>query len=593
MTFQMIFVLILIIGMLGALLLDVARPDMIVFSVLVILLVSGILSPEQALSGFSNEGMLTIALLFIVAGAVQKSGLIDQMMTKWLKNSKTQAGSMVRFFVPVSAFSAFLNNTPIVVTFTPVIKKWCEDRGIAPSKFLIPLSYVTILGGTITLIGTSTNLVVHGMLTGSYDMEGFSLFTLSVVGIPIAIVGMIYLFTIGHRLLPDHKGFSQRVKEDSKEYIAEMHVSNSFQQIGKSVKDAGLRDLKGLYLVEIIRGVDHISPVKSTTVIEEGDRLIFTGLISTIADLEEIKGLELETGTNIGLNDLKNGTSNLVEVVVSHDSALTTKTIKQSRFRSKFDAGVIAVHRNNERIKSKVGDIVLRPGDTLLLLAGTDFLEKNQQSNDFYVVSSLDTPEKLKKNPVKGWFSIGLLLVMIALVTAGVFSMFKAMALAVLILLITKIVTPQEAKRYIQFDVLLLIASALGIGVAMRETGLAEWIATGLVSFGKPFGILAIIFMIYFLTNLFTELITNTAAAVLMVPIGMSLAEQLTVDPMGFAVTIAIAASASFITPIGYQTNLIVYGPGGYTFKDYIKVGTPLSILVMITSVSIIYNVWF
>ncbi|GAA0590987.1 SLC13 family permease [Virgibacillus siamensis] len=593
MTFQMIFVLILIIAMLGALLLDVARPDMVVFSVLVILLISGILSPDQALSGFSNEGMLTIALLFIVAGAVQKSGLIDQMMTKWLKNSKTQAGSMVRFFVPVSAFSAFLNNTPIVVTFTPVIKKWCEDRGIAPSKFLIPLSYVTILGGTITLIGTSTNLVVHGMLTGTYGMEGFSLFTLAVVGIPIAIVGMIYLFTIGHRLLPDHKGFSQRVKEDSKEYIAEMHVSRSFQHIGETVKDAGLRDLKGLYLVEIIRGSDHISPVKSTTVIEKGDRLIFTGLISTIADLEEIKGLELETGTNIGLNDLKNGTSNLVEVVVSHDSSLTTKTIKQSRFRSKFDAGVIAVHRNNERIKSKVGDIVLRPGDTLLLLAGTDFLEKNQQSNDFYVVSSLDTPEKLKKNPVKGWFSIGLLLVMIAFVTAGVFSMFKAMALAVLILLVTKIVSPQEAKRYIQFDVLLLIASALGIGVAMRETGLAEWIATGLVSFGKPLGTLAIIFMIYFLTNLFTELITNTAAAVLMVPIGMSLAEQLEVAPMGFAVTIAIAASASFITPIGYQTNLIVYGPGGYTFKDYIKVGTPLSILVMITSVLIIYNVWF
>ncbi|WP_164667676.1 SLC13 family permease [Virgibacillus doumboii] len=593
MTFQMIFVLILIIAMLAALLIDIARPDMVVFSVLVILLISGILTPQEALSGFSNEGMLTIALLFIVAGAVQKSGLIDQMMKKWLENSKTQTGSMLRFFVPTSAFSAFLNNTPIVVTFTPIIKNWCEERGIAPSKFLIPLSYVTILGGTITLIGTSTNLVVHGMLTGTYGLEGFSFFTLAIVGIPIAVIGMIYLFTIGHRLLPDNKGFSQRVKEDSKEYIAEMHVSEAFQNLGNSVKDAGLRDLKGLYLVEIIRGDEHISPVKSTTVIKEKDRLIFTGLISTIADLEKIKGLELETGTNIGLNDLKNGTSNLVEAVVSHDSTLTTKSIKQSQFRSKYDAGVIAVHRNNERIKSKVGDIVLRPGDTLLLLAGTDFLEKNQQSNDFYVVSSLDTPDKLKQNPSKGWFSIALLLVMIALVTAGVFSMFKAMALSVLILVVTKIITPQEAKQYIKFDVLLLIASALGIGVAMRETELAQWIANGMVSFGKPLGLLVILFMIYFLTNLFTELITNTASAVLMVPIGIALADQLSVEPMGFAVTIAIAASSSFITPIGYQTNLIVYGPGGYTFKDYIKVGTPLSILVMITSVTIIYNVWF
>lgn len=593
MTFQMIVVLMLIIAMLTALLLEIARPDMVVFSVLVIMLIAGILTPEEALSGFSNEGMLTIALLFIVAGAVQKSGLIDQMMKKWLENSKTQTGSMLRFFVPTSAFSAFLNNTPIVVTFTPIIKNWCEERGIAPSKFLIPLSYVTILGGTITLIGTSTNLVVHGMLTGTYGMDGFSLFTLAVVGVPITIVGMIYLFTIGHRLLPDNKGFSQRVKEASKEYIAEMNVTAMFRYLGESVKDAGLRDLKGLYLVEIIRGDEHISPVKSTTIIKQGDRLIFTGLISTIAELEKINGLELETGTNIGLNDLRNGTSNLVEAVVSHDSSLTTKSIKQSHFRSQYDAGVIAVHRNNERIKSKVGDIVLRPGDTLLLLAGTDFLEKNQQSNDFYVVSSLDTPDRLKQNPAKGWFSIALLIVMITFVTLGIFSMFKAMALAVLILLATKIISPQEAKQFVQFDVLLLIASALGIGVAMRETGLAEWIANGMLSVGKPLGLLVILFMVYFLTNIFTELITNTAAAVLMVPIGIALAGQLDVEPMGFAVTIAIAASASFITPIGYQTNLIVYGPGGYTFKDYIKVGTPLSILVMITSVLIIYNVWF
>lgn len=593
MSVEMIFVLIMIIAMFAGLLFEVARPDMVVFSVLVILFITpNIITTKQALSGFSNEGMLTIALLFIVAGAVQKSGLIDRMMEKWLKTSRTHTGTMLRFFVPTSAFSAFLNNTPIVVTFTPIIKKWCEDRGIAPSKYLIPLSYATILGGTITLIGTSTNLVVHGMLK-DYGMDGFSLFTLSIVGIPIALVGLIYLFTIGHRLLPDNKGFSQRVKEDSKEYIAEMHVTSLFQHLGKSVKEAGLRDLKGLYLIEIIREKEHITPVKSTTVINEGDRLIFTGLISTIADLEKIKGLALETGTNIGLNDLKNGTSNLIEVVISHQSVLTAKSIKETQFRSKYDAGVIAVHRNNERIKSKVGEIVLRPGDTLLLLAGTDFSEKHYQSNDFYVVSSLDTPKTLKQNTAKGWFSIALLLVMLALVMAGFFSMFKAMALAVLLLLATRILTPGEAKQYVHFDVLLLIASALGIGTAMTETGLAEWLADGLVSIGKPLGLLAILFMVYFLTNLFTELITNTAAAVLMIPIVIELAPQLNVGPIGFAVTVAIAASASFITPIGYQTNLIVYGPGGYTFKDYIKVGTPLSILVMITSVTIIYNVWF
>ena len=304
MSLEMMFVLILLLTMFAVLIFEVARPDMVIFSVLVILLLSGILTVDEALSGFSNEGMLTVALLFIVAGTVQKSGLINQLMEKWLQNSHTLTGSMIRFFVPISAFSAFLNNTPIVVTFTPIIKKWCEDRGIAPSRFLIPLSYATILGGTITLMGTSTNLVVHGLML-DFGLEGFSLFTLASVGIPVALIGLIYLFTIGYKLLPDNKGFGQRVKEDSKAYIAEMQVTQDFAHLDKRVGQAGLRDLKGLYLIEIIRGDERISPVRSTTVIQSGDRLIFTGLISTIADLQKMKGLELETGTNINLDDLK------------------------------------------------------------------------------------------------------------------------------------------------------------------------------------------------------------------------------------------------------------------------------------------------
>ncbi|MDY0395025.1 SLC13 family permease [Virgibacillus halophilus] len=396
----MIFVLILLLTMFAALIFEVARPDMIVFSVLVILLLSGILTVDEALSGFSNEGMLTVALMFIIAGAVHKSGFIDQWLEKWLQNSRTHTGTMIRFFVPISAFSAFLNNTPIVVTFTPMIKKWCETRGIAPSKFLIPLSFATILGGMITLMGTSTNLVVHGLLL-DFGLEGFSLFTLTVVGVPVALIGLIYLFTIGYKLLPDNKGFGEKMKEDSKEYIAEMQVTQDFANLDRSVKQAGLRELKGLYLIEIIRGKERISPVRSTTVIHAGDRLIFTGLISTIADLQKIKGLELETGTNITLHDLKDGSTNLVDAVVSDQASFLSKSIKQSKFRSRYDAGVIAVHRNNERIRSKVGDIVLKPGDSLLLVAGSDFVEKYQQSNDFFVVSSLGIPITLHQSTKK------------------------------------------------------------------------------------------------------------------------------------------------------------------------------------------------
>ncbi|GAB3790823.1 SLC13 family permease [Virgibacillus kimchii] len=592
MSFDMIFLLIVLLTMFAVLIFEVARPDMVIFSVLVILLLTGILTVNEALSGFSNEGMLTVALLFIVAGTVQKSGLINHMMEKWLQNSRTHAGSMLRFFVPASAFSAFLNNTPIVVTFIPIIKKWCEERGIAPSKFLIPLSYATILGGMITLMGTSTNLVIHGLML-DFGFEGFSFFTLAVVGLPSAVLGLIYLFTVGYKLLPSNKGFSQRTKNASKEYIAEMHVTDDFRYHNMFVEQAGLRDLKGLYLIEIIRGEDRISPVRSTSVIQCGDRLIFTGLISTIAELQKVRGLELETGTNIDLDDLRDGSTNLVDAVVSDQSSLLFKTIKQSQFRSRYDAGIIAVNRNNERIRNKIGDIILKPGDSLLILAGTDFVEKYQNSKDFFVVSTLDTPASLNQSRKKGWFSIAMLLVMIVTVTVGWLSMFKAMALTVLVFLTSKIITPQEAKEYVHFNVLLLIASSFGIGIAMRKTGLTEWIAGCLLSFGQSLGLVAILVMLYVLTNIFTEVVTNSAAAVMMLPIGIEMAQTLAVNPSGMAVLIAIAASASFITPIGYQTNLIVYGPGGYTFMDYVKVGLPLSFIVMVTSVFIIYHVWF
>lgn len=441
-------------------------------------------------------------------------------------------------------------------------------------------------------MGTSTNIVVHGMLL-DYGFEGFSLFTITVVGIPVTVVGMLYLLTIGNRLLPDHKGFSQRVKEDVKEYIAELQVEKSFQYINHSVEKAGLRDLNGLYLIEIIRRNGRVSPVRNSTIIQAGDRLIFTGQISTIAELQNIVGLTLETGTNVELDDLKNGNTFLVEAVVSHHSSLLSKSIKQSQFRSRYDAGVIAVHRKNEKIQSKVGDIVLKPGDTLLLLAGEDFIQKYKQSDDFYVVSRLETPKLLNKNNFQGLCSIAILLVMIILVAVGVLSMLKAMALAVIILLISGMISAEEIKGYVQFHVLLIIACSLGIGTAMTKTGLAQWIADALMAVSAPIGFIAVLVIMYILTNIFTELITNSAAAALMLPIGLEVADSLHLDPIGFAVLVAIAASASFITPIGYQTNLIVYGPGGYKFKDYIKIGVPLSFLVMITSITVIYFVWF
>ncbi|GEL77033.1 SLC13 family permease [Tenuibacillus multivorans] len=587
MTFEMGFVLILIFVMLASLILEVARPEMVMFTALTVLLVTGILTPGEALRGFSNEGMVTLALLFMVAGAIQKHGVIDSIVHKLLRKVNSFQGITMRLFAPIAVFSSFFNNTPLVVALTPVLRNWCEEKGIAPSKLLIPLSYVTILGGTVTLIGTSTNLVVHGMLV-ERGLGGFSFFQMAVVGVPITVLGLVYIAVVGHRLLPSYKSFTEKVWEDSREYMAELTVRGDFPYLYQTVQEAGLRDLKGLYLIEIIRKKEMVSPVRSTTVIQAGDRLIFTGMISTIAELQRMKGLELETGTDIDPNDLKGGSTQLVEAVVSHESPLCSRSIKQLQFRAKYDAGVVAVHRNHERVERKVGDIVLEPGDTLLLLAGPDFIEKHRVSSDFYVVSELNPPTAFNASPKRGWFALGVLLTMVLLVTLGVLSMLKAMMIAALTLLFTKVIELEEAKKFLHFNIMLLIASAIGIGTAMSKTGLAAWLAERALMLVEPFGVVAVIALVYILTNLFTEVITNVASAVLMVPIGLEVAEVIGVDPMGIAVTIAIAASASFVTPIGYQTNLIVYGPGGYKFTDYFKVGFPLSVLVMVVTVVVV-----
>ncbi|CAM2947236.1 SLC13 family permease [Salinicoccus roseus] len=592
MTAEMIFVALMIVLMLLGLLFEAARADLIVFFFLVVFLLTGIISTEQALSGFSNEGMLTVLLLFIVAGAIQKHGIIENYIDRLLSDHRGTKRSMIKLLAPISLFSGFLNNTPIVVTLTPILKNWCQQNGIAPSKFLIPLSYVTILGGTITLIGTSTNLVVHGLLIQS-GREGFGFFQLSVVGLPIAVAGLIYIFTLGYRLLPDTLGAKEQIRKEVKEFLAEAVIEKGYEHINGRIVDAVNNSLKGIYIIEIIRNDTRIFPVTPNTIIEEGDHLLFSGTLNTIASVQKQKGITLKTGTDQTLDSLKDDKFELIEAVISHQSGLVGKSVKSAHFRSKYNAGVIAVHRNNERIKGRVGEIMLKPGDTILLLAGNDFMEMHMHSIDFYVVTSLSPPEPLNQSSAKGWAGLALLLVMISSVTLGFLSMFEAMLIAVILLMLFKFIDADEMLSYIQFNVILLIASAFGVGAAMMESGLAQFLAENMLMIARPLGVIGVIAILYIMTNIFTELITNTGAAVLMFPIAMEMATQMDMDYMGLTVTIAIAASASFITPIGYQTNLIVYGPGGYKFTDYIKVGAPLSLMTMVISTLIIYTVWF
>ncbi|TGB01698.1 SLC13 family permease [Halobacillus salinus] len=587
MTFEMFLVIFIILLMLVGLFFEIARPDLLVFFALFLFIMLGVVSTEEALVGFSNEGVFTIALLFIIASVFERSGLVERFITYFLRKAKSNRGALSRLLVPISVLSAFLNNTPIVATLTPIVRKWASDHDVSPSKFLIPISYASILGGTITLMGTSTNLVIHGLLLDN-GLAGFSFFELAIVGLPITCLGLLYLVLAGPKVLPDHRSLIEKVNENTKDYLSELVVQSDFPYIGKTIEEASLRNLKGLYLIEIFREGDLISPVTPETVIHDGDRLIFTGMISTIAELQNRKGLMLDTGTDLSLEKLKNKRNSVQEVVISYQSNLIGKTIKESRFRDRYDAGVLAVHRNDERVEGKIGDIRPKAGDILLLVTGEKFNRTPHEHRDFYVATPIER-ENVYKNEREGWISLGLLTLMIGLVTFQVLSIFQGMVIAVGIMLIMRMMTPTEAKQSVQFQVLLLIASALGIGNVIILTGTAEWLASRLVDGLAPFGLLAVIIAVYFMTNALTELITNNAAAVIMLPIGLEVAARSDMNPMGIALLIAVAASASFLSPIGYQTNLIVYGPGGYRFKDYVKVGFPLTLIVMATTVSIVY----
>ena len=592
MTGEMIFVGLVIVLMLIGLSFEVIRADFLIFLVLVIFLITGVISSEQALSGFSNEGMLTVLLLFIVAGAIQKHGIIELVVYRLLGKAANVKKSMIKVMLPVGLSSGFLNNTPIVVALTPIIRDWAVDNGYSPSKFLIPLSYMTILGGTITMIGTSTTLVVHGLLVGA-GLEGFSFFTLTAVGVPITAAGLIYLLTLGYNLLPEHLGAKEQISQETKEFLAEGIIEDKFEHEGETVTKLGRDVLDGIYVIEIIRNNSRVYPVTGETKVLAGDHIIFSGSLNTIGKIQKFKGVTIKTGTELTLDDVVNKDSHLIETVVSHNSSLLNKTLKEANFKTRYNAGVIAIHRNNQRIKSRVGDIVLKTGDTLLLLADNNFINMHKYSGDFYVVNDVAPPENLNQDMRKGWVSLIALVSMILVVTLGWFTMLEAMMILVVLLIGFRFISPNEVKKFVQFDVILLIASAFAVGAAMTESGLAQYIAGGLTALATPFGILGVLFIVYLVTNCFTEVITNSAAAVLMFPIALEVADAMNIEYMGLIITVAIAASASFMTPIGYQTNLIVYGPGGYKFSDYIKVGAPLALITMFIACFIIYFVWY
>ena len=579
---------------LGGLASGIASPVGVLFAALAILMSAAaltgsdqLLDPTQAVQGFGSTGMITVGLLFVVAAGLTRTGAVSLIANPLLGKANGLRSAQWRMLTPVAGLSAFLNNTPIVALFLPVVDDLARRLQLPASRLYLPLSYAAILGGTCTLIGTSTNLIVNDLLAQRPGGSSLALFDLAWVGVPATLIGLAYLLGASAWLLPDRSdALAERL--DPRRYTVEVEVVADGALVDRSIEAAGLRHLPGLFLVEIERNAQLIPAVGPDEILKGGDRLVFAGVLESVVDLHKMRGLKPATDAIEDLDEPRHERC-LVEAVVAEACPLVDRSIRAGRFRERYQAAVIAVARGGRALTGKLGDIVLRPGDTLLLETHPSFIERQRDARDFYLVSGVEDSAPPQHD--KAWIALPILAMMVILASTPWVSMLNAALLAAIALIATRCMDLREALANVDWNVLLVIGAAIGVGQAMDNSGAAAAIGTQVMTLtaGQP---LLTLIAIYLLTSLATELITNNAAAVLIFPVAMAAAESLGVSATPFVIAIMIAASAAFATPIGYQTNLMVYGPGGYRFSDYVRFGLPLNIIVMGVALLIIPRVW-
>lgn len=564
-----------------------AAPDIVTSGAVTLLLLFGVITPTEALAGFSNEGMLTVAVLYVVVTGLTETGAVSWIIQPLLGHPRSPSQARLRLMVPVAALSAFLNNTPVVAVFIPAVQDWAKRHRLELSRLMIPLSYASIAGGACTLIGTSTNLVVNGMYSARTGGPGFGLFEIAWVGLPVVAAVLLFLLTAGHWLLP-RRASAIASYEDVRRYTAEMLVEKDSPLAGRSVEDAGLRQLPGLFLIEIDRAGQIIPAVSSHEILQSGDRLVFAGIPDSVVDLLQIRGLVPATDQVFKLGSARQGRC-FVEAVLSDSCPLVGKSVREGRFRNRYNAVIIALARNGERINRKIGDIELRAGDTLLLESRRSFVEQQRNSRDFLLVSQIG--DSHPPNHDRALTAAGIVAGMVLSVTAGWLSMLEAALLASGLMIITGCTDGRVARRAPDWQVLVVIATSFGIGAALEKTGAAGLLAGGLIGLagGDAWLTLALVFLA---TALLTSLATNNVAAVLVFPIALQAAETMDAAPGPFLITLMIAASASFATPVGYQTNLMVFNVGGYRFSDFFRVGLPLTLVVGLVTVAVVPLIW-
>ena len=563
------------------------KPTITLLLANLIFVLTGILSAKQLLAGLSNESIISIILLILLTAGIRKNFDIEMLFDKVYRNIHGYRHFLLAMMSKVALVSSLMNNTPVVAAMTPYVFNWGKKHNIAPSKLLIPLSYATICGGMITLIGTSTTLVLNGFLVAN-ELSPLNVSHIFITGITVTILVLVYLVLFGHRLLAEKSHLLEQFNQNTREYLVETYLTEQSSFKGKTVAEAGLRNLTGVYLVEIIRGQQIISPVDPEQKIENGDILIFAGNTSDIVEL-------VTPSTDLTLpgtaSSLQRGNHRLIEVVVSPNSSLAGKKVNASDFRNRYHAAIVAMHRNGERLSGKIGEQQIRTGDLLLLYAGDRFQKQLDMYRDLLVISELGRMKKPSKHKILG-VSLMAVTALILLVT-GVFSLFVSLLIIFSLMAGFKMITMQDLKREVDLNLLAMLVFSLAMGTAVVNSGAGTEIANLLVEYFSPWGNSGLLAALLIVTAFLTSFISNVGAVSVTFPIAMALGQTVDVDSGVFFLGVAFAASAAFSTPMGYQTNLMVYGPGGYNFKDFFRAGLPVTILYLVIVFIMLHVLYF
>ena len=569
--------------------------DVTAMILLTILFVMGYLTPSEALSGFSNPAVITIAFLFIISRALQKTRILEYLIirVRRLADKSILLGRAVYLFT-IGIASAVVNNTAIVAIFMPVSIRLAQKYKMSPSKMLIPLSYSAILGGTLTLVGTSTNLLVNSIYMKTPGVEPMGMFEFMRYGLILMIVGLCYILFIAPKILPSRTSTSSLTKSYRLGgYLTEMKITSESPLNGKTCLDRGINKNYDVMVLDILRDDKMITNMIRLTKLKEGDILFVRGTLENFLRMKEVEKVALLTDEKLTQEELEKEDNVVVECLITNKSDMVGKSLMTSNFRRRFGSFILAIRREGSIIREKIAHVILHAYDTLLIYGPENKVNELSKSGEFVVLGEVDA--ELRKQKF-WWVTILVIIGTISLAAFGIMPIVKSAMIGVVILLGLRILTPQESYQSINWQVIILISALIPVGIVIQKTGTAQWIAGFISDVTKFFPVewqaKALLALIYFITIFLTEISSNAATAIIMTPIALAVAQQMGFDPRPFVFAVAFAASASFITPVGYQTNLMVYGPGGYKFSDYIRVGFPLALIFWVMAIFILPILW-